>query len=539
MNITEKLVKETWKRRTVLDGGSISVPHGRFKGYKQSTNGIGYAYIEMTQDDFLNEISSDAHPINSRYMSQRPIYAPTGIKDKNGNEQWAIQGYDDLEKVALGLQECISSKKTSHFAADGFWTANETEDKEAFSRLMSWADIVGLKTAYMEMVYYLFREGDAAIFLYQTADNEIEYQVFAYEKGDILYPNVDEDGNPCLYRKYTLNGKEAVDEFTTKEINTWVRLDDTPQENQTWFEKMRKFIKNSTKKMSEDGYTLILHRSAQISSDILQVVYFRIPDIPTGVVQQSIETLENACSYVAEEMKDFAFPILFLKSEKIINLPPSKINGKTIGVKGTTETIKNSDAKFLAPPDASNIATIHLKNLQDNIFRTSMTVFIDPEILKSGADSSSTMKILFAPEIQWCQKEWIFIAKPMRHLMKIFKHLVGKAEGDIVRYSKLKLSVGQNVWIPQNEKERVQIELDQVYARVKSRQAAMEDIGNTHINDAQQVLKEWEEELRIKSEIPAKVKQQYGTTEEETIDEEDNPNKPRIDNKSLGKSISQ
>ena len=212
VNIGKHLQKDYWVRRVTPDGGhaasSVAV------GYKPLIQGgFGTAYVNLTQDDLLNEIESSAHHINSKYMSQRPIYGPTGNKDKDGREEWAIQGYDDLETVALGLQKCIALKKASHFAADGFWIANESKNEEAFDKLCSWKDSVGLNTAFMEAVNSCFQTGDAAIYLYQQG-KEIYYEVFSFLKGDRLYPGITEDGKQAVYRQYTLRGKTAVDIFT-------------------------------------------------------------------------------------------------------------------------------------------------------------------------------------------------------------------------------------------------------------------------------------------------------------------------------------
>ena len=74
-------------------------------------NSSGAKMKLMTQQDFLNEVCSAAHKINSSTMSRRPIYGPTGEKDKNGKEKWAIVGYDDIETVPISKQWEIISKK--------------------------------------------------------------------------------------------------------------------------------------------------------------------------------------------------------------------------------------------------------------------------------------------------------------------------------------------------------------------------------------------------------------------------------------------
>lgn len=534
MNISEKLVKNYWLRRISVDNKG---QYRMSQGYKSPSVSYGdTAYVYLTQADLMNEVEPSAHKINSLYMSKRPIYAPTGEKDgRTQKEKWRVVGYDDVESVALGLQQCFAQKKTSHFAGDGFGVSNESpESEKRFSKLMSYKDMVGLDAAFREAIYSCATTGDAAIYLY-SSNGEIDYKVFSYRYGDELFPDVDENRNPVLYRKYTLKGKTAVDVFTTDKVQTWVQLNEDSAKS--WLNSIQGWFKRQTSDatISEDGFTLVSESKAQVGNDLLQVVYFRWPDIPSGVAQQAIETLERACSYISEEVKSSAFPVLFLKSEKIVTLPPSKINGKTIGVKGTSETVKNSDAKYLAPPDASNIATVNIKTLTDNILRTTMSVFIEPEILKSGADSSTTIKILYAPEIQWCMNMWPTVFKELKSLMAVFKRLVGKVENDFEGYADMKLSVWQKIWIPQNESERIKNELDQFYARVKSRKATMQDLGNQYIGDEEQIIKEWEQELELKARIPAEVKSKFGTESEQI--EEQNPNEPPIDNRADGKSI--
>lgn len=531
MNISENLKKDFWLRR-IKPGSSLVKTSQHVSGVYRDPNNSDALYLKMTQEDFLDEIEPTAHDINSQYMSRRAIWGPTGHKDENGNEKWEIQGYDELETVSLGLQKTFAIKKTAHFAGNGFWMAREAGEEGRFSKLTSYYDRAGLKTAFIDVVNSCFNTGDGALYLYQRG-NKIEYQVFSYLYGDTLFPDTDEDGNPVLYRKYILKGKTAVDVFTVKYRETWVlMIDKEDEENKNWFNKLKGLLKPDLRERSEDGYVLVSRKEAQTGDD-LQVIYFRVPDIPSGPAELSIESLENALSYVANEVKDHAFPILFLKSEKVINLPPSEINGKTIGVKGTAETVKNSDAKFLTPPDASNINDIHLKALSDNILRTTMSVFVEPEILKSGADSSTSIKIMFAPEVQWCMVNWVYFQKGVQQIVDVFKTLVGKVEGEPSAYGDLVVSVGQNIWLPQNAKEEMEIETSAVYARIKSRKAAIEDTGDSHIDDYEVINREWEEELDMKSRIPAKYSQAASSGED------DNPDKPDIDNNDPGKSIAE
>ena len=492
--------------------------------------GGGPAYKIMTQEDFLNEVCSASHKINSPKMSRRPIYGPTGEKDKNGKEKWAVVGYDSVETVPVSKQWEIISKKISHFSADGFWTASESEDEDAFQKIMSWADTAGMKTAFIEAMWYAMRTGDSAVYWYQTddADDPIQYEVYGYEEGSTLFPNTDFSGRKTLARKYKFNTHDAVDLFTPDSRETWMMLDEQ-------MEDYRMFVPEGAKpKMSDDGYTLVRSLEGQ-AGNLCQCVYFRFKDIPTGPVQPSIEKLEDAKTYVGEHLKGTAMPILFMKAEKTTSLPPNGLANKAVGVKGTADSLAHADAKFLAPPDASNIANLHIDGLEDDIRDGAMSVKISPEVIKQGSDSSATMKILYAPEIQWCQIHWPEVFKSVKQMMLVFKALVGKVEGEVKRYSDLRVSVGQNIFLPQNAAEALKMELDQVYARVKSRKSAMEDLENAHKGDYDRIRREWEEELTMKAEAPAKAKAKYDVDTEEPEEPKDNPGD--VTNQAPGKSI--
>lgn len=534
MNISVNFKKKPWVRRVHPDkaNGTFRMNYRPIPG-----RSLTDAFIELTASDFLNELSPAAHPINSRYMSTRPIWKPTGKKDENGKEEWMIDGYDELESVALGWQQFICGNKIAHLTGDGgFELANETTDQETYETLLSWMDSSGLRDAYAEAVYYCERAGDSGIMLRLTQDGEIEYTVYATEKGHTIYPQEDEKGNSVYYVQYWKNNQEFCDIISTGGIETWVHADESKDENAGFFEAIwNRLVVRATKEMSDDGWTLVRRSANQVGDDMCEFTYFIVPDTSWGPAELSCEAHENAASYVANEVKDSAFPLLVLKSEKVSNLPPSEINGKTIAIKGTSDSLAHSDVKFAAPPDASNIATIHFKELANNIIRTTQTAIIEPEILKQGADSSTSIKILFRPEIEWAQQRWIFYVGPVRHMVKVFKRLVGKVEGDIAKFGDLRTSVWQSIWVPQNEQEQTKIVLDKVYARVLSRKAAMNELGLQYKGDYAVINKEWEDEIRMKAEIPAEAKAKYGVDGGGGDEPKDNPGD--VTNQASGKSI--
>lgn len=545
MKISDNLKKPYWVRK-VINGRAKTSCSIHTAGYY--TNPVDYDPATMqllTEDDFMREIEAGSHDINSDIYSKRPIFDVEKYTDKNGKEKkkWKLKGFDDAEVVALSLQRRFAIAKASYMAADGFGISNETTDHDAFSSLMSWKDTAGLDTAFLEVLISCTHTGDGAIYVYQNG-NTLEYKVFSHLYGDRLFPQLDEDRKPVLYRQYTLNGKNAVDVYSTKRIQTWVQIDPKEDADKSWVNKVKGWfgkLFNLDGAVSEDGYKCIYDNETQVSTSYNQCTYFRFSDIPSGCVEGAICSLERALSYIAEEVKSSAFPALFLKAMKFESLPPMSKHGRTFGVQGNADDVKVADAKYLTKQDMSNIANVHIKSLSDNIMHGSLSVFIDPEILKQGSDSSTTIKIMFAPEIQWCKTMWPQVFHQVRALAEVFKELVGKIEGDVNRYGKMRISVWQKIWIPQNDTETINNEIAQANARVKSRKAVMDDLSNTHIDDEKHIWEEWQRELEIKARIPAeekaKVDKEYGATSTEEIVVEEENEKPKIDKRMAGQSV--
>lgn len=561
INIGQHLQKEFWKRRINPESIDKHIPmKADYYVYPPTQDPFCDYY---TQEDFLRENESSAHDINSKYMSTRPIwdikekkdYEGKTILDEEGNPvtEWYVSGFDKVETVRYGLQYRINMSKAAYMGGNGFWINHENKSHEDGNTLNSWKDTTGLDTAFQEVLKSLYLTADAALYLYKIG-NTLEYEVFSYLKGDVLFPDYDENRNPILYRLYTLRGKQAVDIYACGYIETWIQDDNTDsneeqEENLNWWERFSGwFAKNldwkSTVK-SEDGWRRLAHKDTQISNELNQCIYWRREEgIPSGQVNEEISKLESAASFVADGVKSTSQADLFIKATDIESMPQRDSTGKVIGVRGSVEEIKAADAKYLVPPNLSDIATIDLANKKDSILKSSMMVDISPEIFRSGADSSAAMKLLFTDVIIWCKNEWPNIYPQLKYMVEVFKELVAKIEGN-GNIATMRTSCGCDFWIPQNDTESLKRELDQVYARVKSRQAAISDIGNAHLEDYEQIQKEWVEEIKMKSFIPAEAKAKFGqstsgegggiATQIKTNDY--NPSQPGVTKSASGRSM--
>lgn len=565
MNISQLIKdKEYWLRRLAPGTTDIPLPTNSAYYAEPLLDSTDECFRKMTTSDFLNEIWPSAHEINSPHWICRPVYQWVDetdaegkpVLDKKGKpkKKKEFVGYQNMETTRCTLQYRFAIAKANHSAQKGFWIGNESKKyKTEFDNLMSWRDTLGLKTAYFEVVLSLRQCCEAALYLYMEG-NTLQYKVFSPLYGDTLFPDYDENRNPRLTRLYTLRGKRAVDIYSCGYVETWVEsVEDVNNEKElTWWKKLSGwFAKGMDWKataVSTDGWRRISRRSSQISDNLNQVVYFRVPDLATGPVEDEIKAWERAMSYIAESMKVSAFPDKLIKATKIKSLPDAEAHGRIYAVEGDVDSLKAADMKTIDPGDMSNIATVNIKAKMDAIMHGSMSVIIEPEILKAGADSSSSLRLMFTSEIQDAEAFWVLVAPQVKYVVEVFKALVAKIEGDDT-YIKIRTSIEPITWIPQNTAEMIDNATKLVYAGVLSKEDCASEVDLQYPDGAKTVAREQEEELYRKTFIPKKAEadaiEQFGlgnTANDVIVDKvEENPGekekKPKIDNNADRKDI--
>lgn len=556
MNISQHLQKEFWKRRIV--GDATPKPPTNAQYYIQPTpEAFGDNFRLLTQSDFLNEIEPSAHDINGRYQSTRPIKEAQIKVDAEGNPilgpdgkpmvDWIVVGYDDLETMRVGMQKRIALTKAAHFAGDGWTLNNEQTDKsedahKRFDNLNSWRDMAGLDSAFMEIALSCFQTGDCGVYLYATPQGQIDYKIYSYLENYQIFPDIDENRENIYYVLYSLKGKPAVDIFSQTFIETWVQADPKSKDDKSpnsWWAKVKNWFSSKDFTLSEDGWLRVSHKPCQIAFG--QFVYFRIPDIPSGVAEQDICALERTASFVCEGVKATTFDTLFIKATNIESLPPIGSHGSVLAVKGDVEELRSSDAKRLAPSDVSNVATIALKELKDSILHSTMSVIVEPELLRSGADSSSAMRLCFNDEVKSCMTLQPHFYKPMKELVEILKYLVAKIEEEPT-YTKLRTSVTMNIWVPANFSEQVDNICKLKYADILSAENSRHELDINYPDDMSIVAKEQDDkiyrETYIKLKAEAEARDEFGLEPtandivvDKTTNKTNNPTKPPVDNK--------
>ena len=549
MNINEHLRKQYWKRRVNADT-EVPTPVNNRYYVDDAFPTTGEFFRNMTNADFLNEIECGAHDINSKYWSMRPIKTWVEVKDDEGKpiidangqtkKELKIIGFENMETTRCSLPRRFAIAKASHAAANGFWLGNSSnKHKDIFQNLLDWKDAMGLDAALFEVVLSLRQCCDAALYMYQEG-NTLTYKVFSYLYGDELFFDFDEKRRPRVWRRYSLRGKNTVDIFSAGNdgFQTWVQDDlaETTEENgKTWWKKFKYWFKNADKAVSEDGWRRIARSDSQIGENLCQCVYFRVSDIASGCVADEIASWERMASYIAESTKSTAFPDKFVKATKIKNLPSADTHGRIYGVEGSVDELKAADMKTIAPADMSNIAEFTMKTKMDSIMHGSMSVIIEPEILKSGADSSSALRLMFTSEIQDAQAFWVSIVSEVRYMVEVFKALVAKIEKNS-EYTDIRTSIEQKIWVPQNTSETVDNTTKLVYAGILSKKDGASEVDLQYPDSEKTIAQEQMDELYRKTYIPlkakAKAEKDFGisdTANDVIVTEEKTPYKPEID----------
>jgi hypothetical protein len=484
MKISDYLVKKQWSRR-VLGHNSSYIETNPKNNVMRKPSG---KFEVFSQDRFLNEIHSGSHIIfDCNHRSMRPKYKYD--LEKNAN---VLDGYEDVTRMAVSWQEAIRSNKTATCGGNPLWIGNENEDAssaEKVAKIKSHINTFNLQAALLQHFYTIFGTADGALYFYRDGDN-ICWECFSYEDGDNCTERPDYE-NPNVkmgVRYFDYEGFDAVEFYRTTKNELFIQFPDEDE--------MRKHFPNAIGTITEDGYYLI--SSVIHGLDESLFCYHRERDIPSGPVQKNIEDFESLLSDCGENIKYYAYQILFL-SGGAMSLPNANFGGKVIGSKTA-----DGDAKILEPADASNTLDIGFKKVYNAICDGSKSVFIKPDELKGQNDSGAYIANLYWPELQWATLFYSRYSKCLTKVLRVIKKLVGQIEGDLHGYSQIKLSYMFDPYIPKNKLEQSTILQQGVTAGFISIETATEESDSANPQEVArletQALKRIERERMLNNE---------------------------------------
>ena len=470
MKIEDLLIKQPWKRRITSNSSFKKAPLVSKERPMQFDTG---KFVELSQTDFLNELHPSSHNIHSvAYRSNRVKYKYNTEAKKNVED-----GYEEVERVAVGIQEGILRHKVTHTFGNNFWFGSEGKDEkneELVSLIKSHWNITGMDDAFRVLAKVLFSTADTAIYLYRE-DDIICYKVFSFEDGDVINMRKDLEGNDVFYRLFMHDGNKAVEIYTNQSIQLWVKI------NESSFTKAE-----VVKQRSEDGYELVKEHVHSLGFN--PVIYHRRSDVVWGVGQNTIEHIEKLLSDLAENNKFYAYQILFL-SGGVMNLPNPGIGGKVIASKSP-----DGKAEILKPADASNTFSVDLEKNLDLLWETTGTVVIEPKELKAGENTGAFIKNLYWRELQWSQNVLAELRPMITKIIRVFSKYVGIIEKRDSDMQKLRMSYVLEPFVPRNISEEIQNLISAVGVEICSRDTATGELPFSNPRETEKLKKQAEED---------------------------------------------
>jgi hypothetical protein len=467
----------------------------------------GAQVMFFSQEQYMNELHSGSHVIyDCIYRSMRPKYKWNAEKQVN-----ELDGYDDVTRMSVSWQEAIRSNKAATCGGNAPWIGNEGDEENAkyVATIKSYCNRINLQAALMSLFTSAFGTADGALYFYRDGD-DIAWQCFSYEYGSNCtmskdYENPDEEMG---VRYFDLEGRDAVELYRNKYIELYVKFKDVEemlsvypdaysQEESLDPEKPEDMATVKRHIETEDHYFLVIRKAHGLEES--PFCYFREPDTPYGPVQNNIEDWEKLLSDCGENIKYYAYQMLFIRGGAM-NLPNANFGGKVLGSKSP-----DGDAKILEPADASNTLTIGFKETRNAICDGSKSVFIKPEDLKGQNDSGAYIANLYWPEIQWAKLFYARFHHCMVKILRVIKQLVGLIEGDSTGFRTAKVSYMFTPFLPKNSLEETQILQYSVEAGFMSQETAAEESDYTNPNEKERLAKEKAEKQKMELEAARAV----------------------------------
>lgn len=473
VNYREVLVKNPWWRITprgyMAHGISACRDDSQIPNMQED-----HLYREpITQADFLREYYPSAHSIfdETKY--------PDVYKQNPETKRWYKQ---PITRTAFAFQQVIATKHILHLTgndmqfeiADG--AVGEDKEEEFQRNLIKFRKewlLSNMEVRFFEAVRSLMITGDTAVVGFFN-NNKLGVKTLSYLNGDTLYPHFDSiTGELELFaRKYYDYDDDGVEK--TEYVEVW--------DNENIYRYKRgvneKGVSAFLKKIFNlDGFKLI--KTNKHGFPFLPVSYIRNEDGPCWhAVQKNIEDYEEAFSYLCENNKAYAFPIMFLKGS---GDDISVIGDNNGAAKIVSMEDKDNEAGFLNGTDASNAFATQLDKSYDLIYELSFTV--KPPELKSGDLPGVALKLLYSPALEIAMNDAQMLQPFVNNLVKIVKFGVGFEENQTATYMELPINAWISPYIHSNSTEIITNLATAVQNKFISHQTASERCPDFPKND--------------------------------------------------------
>lgn len=403
-----------------------------------------------TQADFLREYYPSAH----RIMDEKEY--PDIWKLNPENNRWYCQ---KIQRTAFAFQQLIHTKHLLHLTgndvqfelADGDDYENEKKVEENQKTLdvfkKGWL-MHDMEIRFFEAVSAYLKVAECAIVGFFDEKKKFCTRTLSYDRGDILYPHVDSLTGDllCFARKYYDYDDEGNEK--TEYVEAWDNRKFYRFKKAVKSGKVKEVMTKIARIFGIDDYTLIEEKDHGFQ--FVPVAYARNDNGPCWfMVQKNIEDYEEAFSYLCENNKAYAFPILTLTGDgEDISITGDDMTGsaKTIMITDT-----NGKAEFLNGTDASDAFATQLNKSYDLIYELSFTV--KPPELKSGDLPGVAIKLLYSPALEVAMNDAQELQPFLDKILRICQFGIGTDENCVATMSGLPINAWIDPYIHQNKSE--------------------------------------------------------------------------------------
>ena len=403
-----------------------------------------------TQADFLREY----YPSSHRIMDEKEY--PDIWKQNPENGKWYQQ---KIQRTAFAFQQLIHAKHQLHITgndiqfelADGDEYDNEKSVEENQKTLnlfkKGWL-MRDMEIRFFEAVGAYLKVAECAIVGFFDENKKFGTRTLSYDRGDILFPHFDSlTGNLlCFARKYYDYDDEGNQK--TEYVEAWDKQKFYRFKKAVKQGKVKEVVTKIAKIFGIDNYTLVEEKYHGFQ--FVPVAYARNDKGPCwSMVQRNIEDYEEAFSYLCENNKAYAFPILSLTGDgDDITITGDDITGsaKTIMI-----TDPNGKAQFLNGTDASDAFATQLNKSYDLIYELSFTV--KPPELKSGDLPGVAIKLLYSPALEVAMNDSQELQPFLDQLLRICKFGIGTDENCVATMVGLPINAWINPYVHSNKTE--------------------------------------------------------------------------------------
>lgn len=403
-----------------------------------------------TQADFLREY----YPSSHRIMDEKEY--PDIWKQNPENGKWYQQ---KIQRTAFAFQQLIHAKHQLHITgndiqfelADGDDYDNEKsveENQKTLNMFKKGWLMRDMEIRFFEAVGAYLKVAECAIVGFFDENKKFGTRTLSYDRGDILYPHFDSlTGNMmCFARKYYDYDDEGNQK--TEYVEAWDKQKFYRFKKAVKQGKVKEVVTKIAKIFGIDNYTLVEEKYHGFQ--FVPVAYARNDKGPCwSMVQRNIEDYEEAFSYLCENNKAYAFPILSLTGDgDDITITGDDITGaaKTIMITDT-----NGKAQFLNGTDASDAFATQLNKSYDLIYELSFTV--KPPELKSGDLPGVAIKLLYSPALEVAMNDAQELQPFLDQLLRICKFGIGTDENCVATMVGLPINAWINPYVHSNKTE--------------------------------------------------------------------------------------